>query len=56
MNIFLIHTFIFYYWFSDFIYAFRYDVCIVAALLATSLIASCVIEWLKRLLKYNNFI
>ena len=56
MNIFLIHTFIYYYWFSDFIYAFRYDWCIVAALLVTSLVVSYVIEGFKRLLKYNKLI
>lgn len=52
MNIFLIHTFIYYYWYQDFIYAFKWDVLIVVMLLFISLISSVAIEKVKEILKY----
>ncbi|MGN0514373.1 MAG: acyltransferase family protein [Lachnospiraceae bacterium] len=50
MNMFLIHTLIFEYYFSDFIYSFRYWFLITAALVVTSLVGSILIEYLKKAL------
>jgi len=52
-NIFLVHTFIYFYFYSDFIYSFRYSWCILLALLLVSLIVSVVIELLKKLAGYE---
>jgi len=43
----LIHTFIFGYFFSEFIYGFRYPVLIFFALLVSSLFVSICIEFIK---------
>lgn len=56
MNIFLIHTLIFEYYFMDFIYGFKHWFLILLALLGTSLIVSIVIEYLKEKLGYNKLI
>lgn len=55
MNMYLVHTFIFLYFFSDFIYQFRYPVLIVLALLLTSLALSIAIEQLKKVLSFYKF-
>ncbi len=47
MNIFMIHTFIFYYWFKSFIYWFKYPVLIFSVLLLISVLISVIIETLK---------
>lgn len=56
MNIFLVHTFIFSYYFADFIYSFRYPLPITAVLIFCSLAVSFVIERLKKLLRYDALI
>lgn len=56
MNMYLVHTFIFAYFFKEFIYGFKYPVLIFLALLATSLLTSIVVEQLKRITRYNNLI
>jgi peptidoglycan/LPS O-acetylase OafA/YrhL len=48
INIYLIHTFIYYYFFPDFIYSFKYPILIFAALLISSLAVSISIEFLKK--------
>ena len=48
MNIFLIHTFIFYYFYSYFIYSFRYSVLIFIVLMSCSLCISILIEYIKK--------
>ena len=50
MNIFLFHTFIYYYWFREIIYAPRNPVVIYAFLLAVCLLVSFAIEKLKSLI------
>lgn len=50
MNIFLIHTFIYYYYFPGFIYGFRYWAFILCALLISSLAVSIFIDKIKRVL------
>ena len=50
MNIFLIHTFIFYYFFSVFIYSFKYPFLIFIVLLASSLFLSLLIEYCKKII------
>lgn len=47
MNMYLVHTFIFSYFFSDFIYGFKYPILIFAGLLATSLLFSISLEFVK---------
>ena len=48
MNMYLTHTFIFGYFFADFIYGFKYPVLIFLALFTTSLLLSICIEFVKR--------
>lgn len=56
MNIFLIHTFIYMYFHSDFIYSFHNSWTILAVLLGVSLLVSIVIEGFKRITGYNKLI
>ena len=48
MNMYLTHTFIFGYFFTDFIYGFKYPILIFLALFTTSLLLSICIEFVKR--------
>ena len=52
MNIYMIHTFIFFYFFSDIVYAFKYSVLIFLSLLLSSLLFSVGIEYLKKIWKF----
>lgn len=54
MNIFLTHTFIYCYFYTDFIYSFHYSWLIVTVLLAFSLGLSIVIELIKKCTGYNR--
>lgn len=56
MNIFLFHTFIYLYWFRDFVYASRCPVFIFATLLLSCLLLSVLFEKLKELLKFDAFV
>lgn len=56
MNIFLIHSFIRAIFFGDFIYSFRYFAVIVLVLFSISLGISIIVEWLKRCVKYDEFV
>lgn len=47
MNMYMVHTFIFEYFFKDFIYGFKYPIFIFLALLVTSLAVSIVVEFGK---------
>lgn len=51
MNNFLVHTLIFEYYFTDFIYGFRYWWLILAALLLSSWLTSIIVEILKKRIK-----
>lgn len=55
-NIFLFHTFIYYYYFPDFIYAFHYPVIIFAVLLGICLILSVGIETLKKWIGFDKLL
>ena len=55
-NIFLTHTFIYYYWYSKIIYHSRKDWCIVLILLIMSVILSWMIELLKMVSGYNKLL
>lgn len=55
-NIFLIHTFIYYYFYADAIYSLYDSWKIYMAVLALSLIVSVVIECIKKLLRYEHLI
>lgn len=48
MNIFLTHTFIYYYFGERYIYSFRYFVLLIVVLLVSSLLLSIIIEELKK--------
>ena len=52
MNMYLTHTFIFGYFFRDFIYSFKYPILIFIALLLSSLLLSIVIEFFKRKIRF----
>lgn len=56
MNIFLIHTFIYYYFYTDRIYALYDSWKIYLALLGLSILVSLAIECLKKLLRYDKLI
>ena len=48
MNIFLFHTFIFYFWFRDFVYASRNPLIIFLTLLVVCVIISMLLEQVKK--------
>jgi len=54
MNIFLVHTFIYYYYFRSFIYSFGHWLLILAVLLGISLAVSVAIEGLKKVTGYDR--
>lgn len=56
MNIFLIHTILFEYYFTEFIYGPKNWFLILLLLLGMSLLCSVVIEWLKKVLHYPQVI
>lgn len=56
MNIYMIHTFIYYYFFSEFIYSFEYPILIFIVLLALSLGISVIIEFLKKIMHFTTFV
>ena len=54
MNIFLFHTFIFYYYFHDWIYASRNPVLIFLTLFLACLLISVGMEQLKKLVRFDR--
>lgn len=56
MNIFLIHNFIRIVWYYDFTYSFKYWWLITLILLLISLAVSVVIELLKKIVHFNEFL
>lgn len=56
MNIFLFHTFIYYYWFRDFIYASRNPIIIYLILLAICLVVSLTLEYIKKIILFDKFV
>ena len=56
MNIFLFHTFIFYYWFTDYIYITRNPVLIFLELLAVCWLISVCLERLKQVTGFNKLL
>ena len=54
MNIFLFHTFIYYYWFREWIYAPRNPLVIFVMLLAICCVVSVVLEWVKNWVGIKN--
>jgi peptidoglycan/LPS O-acetylase OafA/YrhL len=56
INIYMIHTFIFYYWFSRFIYSFKYPALIFVGLLAICLIISIILEYGKKAVNLSTLI
>ena len=49
INIYMVHTFIYYYYFENFIYSFKYPLFIFVVLLAISLSISIIIEYGKKI-------
>lgn len=56
MNIYMLHTFIYFYFYSEFIYSFKYPILIFAALLVSSLCISIVLEYLKKIILFDNVV
>lgn len=56
INIFLVHTFIRDHFFHDFIYSLKYFWLIIIVLLGTSVLLSILIEWMKKVTGYNQWI
>lgn len=56
MNMFLTHTFIFYFWFSKFIYITRNPFLIFLSLLISCYLLSLFIEWTKRKVKFYKLL
>lgn len=56
LNIFLIHTFIRGVYLADFIYSWRHFMVVNMILLGMSIAASYIVEYLKKLVKYDIFI
>lgn len=55
-NIFLIHTFIYLYFYEEFIYSFGYDWLILLVLLVLCLAVSAIVELLKSVIGYNKLL
>ena len=55
-NIFMIHTFFYFYFFQEFFYQFEEPEVIFGMLLATTLAVSVVLELLKSLLGYERLV
>lgn len=56
MNMFLIHTFIFYFWFPDYIYITRNPLLILLSLVVTSLLCSVIIERIKNVVGFYKLL
>lgn len=54
MDIFLIHNFIRVIWYYDFTYSFKYAGVIILVLIGISLLVSMCLEWIKKLMHYNQ--
>lgn len=55
-NIFMIHTFVYYYFYESFIYSFKKDYMILGILFLISLILSIIVELMKKIIRYNFII
>lgn len=53
-NIFLTHTFIYYYFFTEYIYSLKYDWLILIVMLSLCSMVSMVLEFVKKLCGYNK--
>lgn len=56
MNIFLFHTFYREYLLKDVLFSMKYPILTVLSLLLVSLLTSIVFEFVKKVIKYNNFV
>ena len=54
MNIFMFHTFIYFYFIPNIIYSFKSSLLIFIVLLSICVVISVILEWLKDLLKVNQ--
>lgn len=55
-NIFLIHTFIYYYFYTEFVYSFHYSFVVLLVVLVLSVGISLLIEWVKNISGYNRLV
>ena len=55
-NLFMIHTFFYAYYFSSFYYSFRHPVLILLVLLITTIPVSMLIQFLKKITRYNDLV
>lgn len=56
MNMFLTHTFIFYYYFRDITYSYNNSSIILLMLIITTLVVSIVIEGCKKVIRYDKLV
>jgi peptidoglycan/LPS O-acetylase OafA/YrhL len=56
MNVYMIHTFIFYYWFEEFIYSFKYPILIFVVLMAICIVISICVEYGKKMIHLPDLI
>lgn len=56
MNVYMIHTFIYFYWFSRYVYFAKYSILIFLVLLVWCLILSALIEYIKQRSLYNKIV
>ncbi len=55
-KIFMMHTFIYLFYFSDFIYGFKYSVIIYIVLLVVCYLIALALDWLMKITRYNKLI
>lgn len=56
MNIYMIHTFIFRYYYEKFIYSFEYPILIFIVLIILSLSVSIILEFIKKAIHFSSLV
>lgn len=56
MNIYMVHSFIYYYYYGKFIYSFEYPILIFIALILLSLIVSITFEFIKKIIHFSSLV
>lgn len=56
MNIFMTHTFVFLYWYKDFVYSWKFPVLILGVLTLCSVVLAEIIEYSKKVFRYDKFV
>lgn len=56
MNLFMMHTFVFYYFFKEFTYSWKYPSLILIVLIITTVCISVVLENIKKVMHFNSLV